>query len=172
MLTRAHGPDCITTLLLCRSPSLRPMVIRVAFDRMDASVSLYFGPCKPRLRHLASCRYLSIHLSYLSIYRRSRCLLIEFFTRKKKKKDRRSEITRFNDKRMQREFSRFKRCEVEQGFILYRIGHSFLASSRDQCGRCETFGTSRSRPPRPSIRSLLDPNPIVPIGRSSYPKSR
>lgn len=132
------------------------MVIRVAFDRMDASVSLYFGACKPRLRHLASCRYLSIHLSYhLSIYRRCRCLLIEHFLREKKKeRSTKRDNMSFNDKRMQREFSRFKRCEVEQGFILYRIGHSFLASSRDQCGRCETFGTSRSRPPRPSDLSL------------------
>lgn len=167
MLTRAHGPDCITTLLLCRSPSLRPMVIRVAFDRMDASVSLYFGACKPRLRHLASCRYLSIHLSSLPMF-----VDRVFYEKKKKERSTKRDNMSFNDKRMQREFSRFKRCEVEQGFILYRIGHSFLASSRDQCGRCETFGTSRSRSPRPSIRSLLDPNPIVPIGRSSYPKSR
>lgn len=118
---------------------------------------------------------LSIHPSIVpSVYLSSLPMFVDrvFYEKKKKERSTKRDNMSFNDKRMQREFSRFKRCEVEQGFILYRIGHSFLASSRDQCGRCETFGTSRSRSPRPSIRSLLDPNPIVPIGRSSYPKSR
>lgn len=132
------------------------MVIRVAFDRMDVSVSLYFEALQ--VSSSSSLRFFpfSVHdLSiYLSIYRDvcsnfdRRLAIFSFF---KKEKDRRSKIL-------------IVHVQVEQGFILYRIGHSFLASSRDQCGRCQTFGTSR--PPRSSIRFLLDLNPIVPIGCS------